>query len=121
MRNSYADSKTPGPGNYEADASRIKSRDPSWSLSKGSRDYLSKSNVVGPGAYEVDKHYKSLVASNNGYNFGSQKRLKQEINSVPGPGQYDGELLKSRRNVRIGERLRDSDRNFVPGPGVTDI
>lgn len=38
LRNSYADSKTPGPGNYNPDSSRIKSKDPQWSLSKSSRD-----------------------------------------------------------------------------------
>ena len=89
MRNSYADSKTPGPGNYEMDVNRVKSKDPSWSLSKSPRDYMSKSTIVGPGAYEVDKDYNHLVKNNNGYNFGSQKRLKQDINSVPGPGEYN--------------------------------
>ena len=89
MRNSFADSKTPGPGNYEMDTNGVKNKDPSWSLSKSPRDYMSKSTIVGPGAYEVDKDYNHLVKNNNGYNFGSQKRLKQEINRVPGPGEYN--------------------------------
>lgn len=55
MRNSYGDSKTPGPGNYEPDGQRVKHKDPSWSLSKSPRDYMSKSSIIGPGAYEVDK------------------------------------------------------------------
>lgn len=38
LRNSYADSKTPGPGNYDFDSSRIKAKDPSWSLPKSPRD-----------------------------------------------------------------------------------
>ena len=90
MRNSYAESKTPGPGNYEPDGSRVKNRDPSWSMPKSSRDYMSKSTVVGPGAYEHDKNYKELVTLNKGYNFGSQTKLKYDISNVPGPGEYNG-------------------------------
>lgn len=37
MRNSFADSKTPGPGNYDHDFAKIKTHDPSWSLSKSAR------------------------------------------------------------------------------------
>lgn len=76
MRNSYGDSKTPGPGNYEPDSSRVKLKDPHWSLSKSPRDDMSKSTVVGPGAYEHDKNYKSLVTTHKGYNFGGDKRLR---------------------------------------------
>jgi hypothetical protein len=86
MRNSYADSKTPGPGNYEAEYNKVKAKDPSWSLSKSARDDMSKSTVVGPGAYEVDRGYKKLVESSQGYNFGSQKKLSYDANNVPGPG-----------------------------------
>ena len=32
---------------------------------------MSKSTVVGPGSYDYDKNYKSLVTNNKGYNFGS--------------------------------------------------
>lgn len=32
---------------------------------------MSKSSIVGPGAYEHDKNYKSLVTTNKGYGFGS--------------------------------------------------
>ncbi len=71
MRNSLADSKTPGPGNYDHDATKIKDKDPSWSLSKSPRDQMYKSAVVGPGAYDHDKNYKNLVTTNKGYNFGN--------------------------------------------------
>lgn len=102
MRNSYADSKTPGPGNYEPDGNKNKNKDPSWSLSKSPRDNMSKSTIVGPGAYNHDKNFKELVTTNKGYNFGSQKKLKFDVNNVPGPGEYNGDNLKSRRNIKIG-------------------
>lgn len=57
MRGSYADSKTPGPGNYEIDQNKVKSKDPSWSLSKSPRDQMSKSTMVGPGSYDHGKNY----------------------------------------------------------------
>ena len=118
MRNSYADNRVPGPGNYELEAAtKIKSKDPSWSLSKSPRDYMSKS-TIGPGQYEVDKDFQNVMPSQGGYNFGSQKRLKHDVNAVPGPGEYNGEMLKSRKSIKIGERQKDPSSSFVPGPGV---
>lgn len=101
MRNHISDSKTPGPGNYDHDGNKVKSRDPSWSLPKSSRDWMYKSAVVGPGAYEHDKNFKNLSTINRGYNFGSDKKLKYDINNVPGPGNYDGDNIKSRKNIKI--------------------
>ena len=118
MRNSYVESKTPGPGNYEPDGNKNKLKDPSWSLPKSSRDYMSKSTVVGPGAYEHDKNFKNLATINKGYNFGSQTKLKYDVSNVPGPGEYSSEMLKSRRNVKIGEKIKDPSGSYVPGPGV---
>ena len=62
---------------------------------------MSKSTVVGPGSYDYDKNYKSLVTNNKGYNFGSQKKLKFDVNAVPGPGNYDGDNFRSKKGIRI--------------------
>lgn len=117
MRNSYADSKTPGPGNYDGDSVKVKSKDPSWSLPKSPRDQMSKS-TLGPGAYDHDKNYKELVTTNKGYNFGSDNKLKYDINNVPGPGQYDGKSIASKNSIKIGNRLENPEGLKVPGPGV---
>lgn len=118
LRNSYADSKTPGPGNYDPDNSRVKSKDPQWSLSKSPRDDMSKSSIVGPGAYDHDKNYKSLVTTHKGYGFGSDNKLKYDINNVPGPGSYDGKGIKSGQGLTIASRIKDPNGFNVPGPGV---
>lgn len=118
LRNSYADSKTPGPGNYDFDSSRVKAKDPSWSLPKSPRDQMSKSTIVGPGAYDHDKNYKSLVTTNKGYEFGNENKLKYDINKVPGPGQYEQDGLKSKQGIKIGSKLNDPQGMKVPGPGV---
>lgn len=68
---------------------------------------MSKSSIVGPGAYEHDKNYKSLVTTNKGYNFGRDNKLKYDINNVPGPGSYDGKNLKSNQGVKIATKLED--------------
>lgn len=86
MRNSYATSQTPGPGNYNENSENVKGKDPSWSLSKSARDQMSKSSMVGPGSYDYDKNYKNLVSTYKGYNFGQDKKIKYDINNVPGPG-----------------------------------
>jgi len=36
---------------------------------------------------------------------------------VPGPGTYEKEVMRSRRSVKIGEKLRDIPGMNVPGPG----
>ena len=89
MRGDRDKSFTPGPGNYNNNDIRgIASKEPSWSLSKSSRDVMAKSSLLGPGQYEVDKHYKSVVTSSPGYHFGSDKKLRYDQGKVPGPGSY---------------------------------
>lgn len=41
------------------------------------------------------------------------------MGKVPGPGQYDGKLLNSRKAIKIGEKVNDAKGLNVPGPGVT--
>ena len=66
---------------------------------------MSKSAMIGPGSYDYDKNYKSLVTTNKGYNFGSQKKLGLDVNPFPGPGTYNGDDVKSKKAIKIGERL----------------
>lgn len=47
--------RTPGPGQYEIDVTRLKHQDPKWSLSKQSRlIYQVKDKVPGPGVYNIN-------------------------------------------------------------------
>ena len=66
---------------------------------------MSKSIAIGPGAYDYDKNYKSLVTTNKGYNFGSQKKLRYDPGAVPGPGTYTGENIQSKKGIRIAEKV----------------
>ena len=79
---------------------------------------MSKSTMVGPGSYDYDKNYKSLVTKDKGHNFGSEKKLKHDISPYPGPGNYDGDNLKSKKAIKIGEKLSDMSKSQVPGPGT---
>jgi hypothetical protein len=111
-------SKTPGPGSYdEYGYSKVKDTDPIWSMSKSSRDYNSKNNVVGPGQYEPDKNFKNVIEAPPGYRFGRDNRISDTKNFVPGPGSYDQNLLKSRMSIKIGEKTKDLSSSYVPGPG----
>jgi hypothetical protein len=73
-----------------------------WSLSKSSRDNMFKNDVVGPGQYEPDKNYKSVITSSPAYHFGSDKRDIIHKSEYPGPGSYDQSLMKSRMSIKIG-------------------
>ena len=33
---------------------------------------------------------------------GSDKKIRYDINNAPGPGAYEGGLMKSNKNIRIG-------------------
>lgn len=37
---------------------------------------------------------------------------------MPGPGTYERELMKSRKSVKIAEKVKDMPGLNVPGPGV---
>jgi hypothetical protein len=103
MHSSMILSKTPGPGSYQESAyTKVKGKDPMWSLSKSSRDNMFKSNDVGPGQYEHAKNYKSVITSSPAYNFGSDKRDYDPKSLAPGPGSYDHTLMKSRMSIKIG-------------------
>lgn len=66
---------------------------------------MSQSSVLGPGAYDHDKNYKTLATKNRGYNFGHEDKLRYDLNNVPGPGAYDGKPMRSRQSVKIAGRL----------------
>lgn len=75
MHSSLILSQTPGPGSYENSSyTKVKSKDPQWSLSKSSRDFMYKNNEVGPGQYDPDKNYKSVITSSPAYKMGTDKR-----------------------------------------------
>ena len=79
---------------------------------------MAKSSVIGPGQYEIDKQYKSVLNSSPGYHFSNDQKLRYELSKAPGPGSYDGGLLKSHKSIRIGEKVKDLSKSYVPGPGV---
>ena len=113
-------SKTPGPGNYEQEAN-FKEKQPSWSLSKTPRDHSpSLKYNVGPGQYEHPNGYKKVIDSAPSYNIANKaEKLKYDINKVPGPGTYERELMKSRKSIKIAEKVKDMPNLNVPGPGVS--
>lgn len=94
--------KTPGPGSYEDSAyTKIKTKDPMWSMSKSSREKLYLNNSLGPGQYETDKTYKSVINKTPSYGFGSNKRDSFLKTESPGPGTYDQSIIKSRMSIKI--------------------
>lgn len=36
---------------------------------------------------------------------------------MPGPGAYERPLMKSRKSIKIGEKIKDMENLKVPGPG----
>ena len=120
LRDSLVMSKTPGPGNYEHSAN-FKDKAPNWSLPKTARDHSpSMKYNVGPGQYEHVNGYNKVSDSAPSYNIANKaQKLKYDINKVPGPGSYERELMKSRKSIKIGEKVKDLNPMNVPGPGVT--
>jgi hypothetical protein len=119
LRDSLRNDKTPGPGNYEQKTT-FKEKAPSWSLSKSSREYKSGDNFnIGPGQYEHTKGFSKVIEAAPAFGFdGKSQKLKYDVSNVPGPGAYERNLLKSRKSIKIGEKLKDLENSKVPGPGV---
>lgn len=118
MHSSLMLSKTPGPGAYDQISGKIKVKDPSWSLSKSSRDINFKNGTVGPGQYDPDRNFKNVITSSPKYHFGTDKRDVDFKSESPGPGAYDQSLLKSRMSIKIGEKPKDLSSSYIPGPGA---
>ena len=120
LRDSLVMNKTPGPGNYEHDIN-FNEKSPVWSLSKSARDYSpnEKNFNLGPGQYDHPVGYKKVIGTAPSYGFdGKSQKLKYDISQVPGPGSYERPLMKSRKSIKIAEKLKDMENMKVPGPGV---
>lgn len=108
LKDSLIMSKTPGPGNYEHDAN-FKEKSPVWSLSKSARDYSPGEKFsLGPGQYDHPNGYRKVIDTAPSYGFDAKaEKLKYDISQVPGPGAYERPLIKSRRSIKIGEKVKD--------------
>ena len=122
LKESLIMSKTPGPGNYEHEAN-FKEKSPNYSLSKSARDYSPSAKYnLGPGQYDPLNGYKKVIDSAPSYNIANNaEKLKYDLGKVPGPGSYERELMKSRKSVKIAEKIKDMPTMNVPGPGVSHL
>lgn len=78
----------PGPGQYEQDASHVRRKSPSYTMTgKAQRDQSPNRNQTpGPGQYKVRK---DKIDDGPKFVFGtSQQRASQRGSETPGPGQY---------------------------------
>lgn len=87
------------------------------------RDYNTGNRLdLGPGQYDHTLGFKKVVETAPAYNIaGKSQKLKYEVNNVPGPGAYESPLIKSRKNIKIAEKLKDMEGLKVPGPGVFNL
>jgi hypothetical protein len=118
LRLSVEKSEVPGPGTYNGLENVIKSKNPSFSLPKSRRDDLVRNEAPGPGQYESPASYRKFAEKSPDYKFSSDKRLRDEVNLVPGPGNYNTQDIMGRKGSYIGNRLKDHEGFNVPGPGV---
>jgi len=121
----------PGPGNYSVlDDSTVKRNAPKYGFGTGKRDdsnEKSKTNLVGPGAYEI----KLVIGAEGRKNSISPKLndnfKERESRNKPGPGSYDtltqsASNLKAAPAYKIGTSKRNDsvprDRMHVPDATV---
>ena len=80
---------SPGPGRYNNDELNIYKRYPAWKIGTGKRDddlrRQIKEGFPGPGAYVYNDLY---LQSYPKYKFGTEERVKDKTNGIPGPGSY---------------------------------
>ena len=116
----------PGPGQYDADASKIRS-DVAGSVRIGQAERqdhwveISKTELPGPGNYS-DQTNTFGKAMQGGY-MGS--KLKTQVNANPGPGQYEYEDKAIKQSAQLGiinqserqELWMEESTSEFPGPG----
>ena len=112
-------SKTPGPGIYNSDITKVKRQQPIYSFSKEKRILENKDENPGPGAYNQKKFFGE---EGKKISMGS-KFISKSMELVPGPGQYETDnynnILVKLPNIKIGTEKRFSDiLSENPGPGA---
>lgn len=121
----------PGPGSHSPDYRKLQVRDPSFGFGSGNRGDSSTSKlkrIPGPGSYALpnligkDGPSKTMGGVNR-----YSPELKEQLRK-PGPGAYDGDVLKTRKQdpqykLGTGKRI-DHDFNrklkFTADPGAYD-
>lgn len=80
---------SPGPGRYNNDEFNTYKRYPAWKMGTGKRDDDLRRQIregfPGPGAYKYNDLY---LQSYPKYKFGTEERVKDKNNGIPGPGSY---------------------------------
>lgn len=108
---------TPGPGSYNPALS--KKGGPS--MSGKSQMYIKES--PGPGSYSPDVNPTTKKAPK--FSMGSEQKKTisaKPLNHFPGPGNYDGDKLKTRVSYGFGTSKRmDIKHDGSPGPGAYKI
>lgn len=85
--------KTPGPGYYETDVAKVKTKVTGGVICKTKRADIHNipkdiGLLPGPGRYKADSTVNSKHKVNNSYKFGIDGKLKGVKSETPGPGQY---------------------------------
>ena len=80
---------SPGPADYNNDGINLYRKSPAWKIGTGQRDDDLKKqisqNYPGPARYKpTEDNLKSFPM----YSFGTEKKLENKSNGVPGPGSY---------------------------------
>ena len=114
----YKDSASmsnPGPGAYnETDASKVRTKAPSYSLQGRTSYNPMSSKTPGPGAYQTAE-----ARSNISFSI-TPRRDNSSSQGNPGPGAYSPSEKKGRATgLGVGSRWDSKDHNTTnPGPGI---
>ena len=117
----------PGPGQYDADASKLQSAQKGsvkFGLAERKDNWADKAHedMPGPGTYTESK--STFGQTGTGPTMGA--KIEEKLNSNPGPGTYDADASKIQQNiggsVRIGQAERqdlwtEKNQADMPGPG----
>jgi hypothetical protein len=107
---------TPGPGSYDIN-SFIGVDTPAISI-KGRGNETAREVSPGPGTYEVNENIANLKGS-PGFKVGRSKRDFLSLNTtLPGPGQYDPQPIRSSIAVSLKGKLELPSKSDIPGPGT---
>ncbi|CAD8187623.1 unnamed protein product [Paramecium pentaurelia] len=116
-RSYLQNNNVPGPGSYYHSPHKTTS----YSIGQKVDVYHNITEIPGPGAYDPNIHKNRSISINKG-----PDRFSTESTFVPGPGEYNTQLLQTKTKCRFGsakrkcfidDAVRAAKKSGVPGPG----
>jgi len=123
MKNNTKKNKSPGPGAYKPDDTKVKNKGPQFGFGTEKKmRYKEKDPSPDPASYQVKDDLMKKTASSIGMGYGTKLNLSKTLADTPGPGTYNfRSTVTDGKKIGMGsknEKFDPEKYKKTPGPGA---